>query len=298
MLIYPYLRRKLHGLHAYAMRMKILFNSEKPTFHKRELPSNLIALSSKEGRKIFSQALESGDMESYFPLSEQFVTQSEPSFCSLSTLAMVLNALSFDPKRVWKGSWRWVSEEMLQCESANLCGHSIERIKSEGMDFDEFASLAKCHGVTIQSFRASRNNAETDFLTFRETIKSVSRSSDGSKFIVVNFSRKSLGQTGSGHFSPIGGYHAALDLALILDVARFKYPPYWVPMALLWQSMEEEDKHSKESRGYFIISSASTSAGAEDQLSPTQCSHVPLGVHHTHHCSRTQDGLHREHQKS
>jgi Phytochelatin synthase len=31
-----------------------------------------------------------------------------------------------------------------------------------------------------------------------------------------------LGQTGSGHFSPIAGYHAATDSVLILDVARFK----------------------------------------------------------------------------
>ena len=44
-----------------------------------------------------------------------------------------------------------------------------------------------------------------------------------------------LTQTGTGHFSPIGGYHAEKDLALILDVARFKYPPYWMPLPLLWE---------------------------------------------------------------
>ena len=38
-----------------------------------------------------------------------------------------------------------------------------------------------------------------------------------------------LGQTGDGHFSPIGGYDAASDQVLLLDVARFKYPPHWVP---------------------------------------------------------------------
>jgi hypothetical protein len=30
---------------------------------------------------------------------------------------------------------------------------------------------------------------------------------------------------GDGHFSPVGGYHAGKDLVLILDTARFKYPP-------------------------------------------------------------------------
>ena len=34
-------------------------------------------------------------------------------------------------------------------------------------------------------------------------------------------------QTGDGHFSPVAGYHAGTDSVLVLDVARFKYPPYW-----------------------------------------------------------------------
>lgn len=45
-------------------------------------------------------------MEVYFPLAEQFTTQALPSFCGLASLAMVLNALQVDPKRVWQGSWR------------------------------------------------------------------------------------------------------------------------------------------------------------------------------------------------
>ena len=74
------------------------------SFHKRVLPSNLIALSSKEGKALFTEALHLGGMESFFPLSEQFITQSEPSYCAISSLAMVLNALNYDPKKIWKGS--------------------------------------------------------------------------------------------------------------------------------------------------------------------------------------------------
>ena len=105
------------------------------SFHKRILPSCLVSLSSPDGKKIFREALDVGGMESFFPLSEQFVTQSEPSYCAISSLAMVLNALNYDPKRIWKGSWRWVSEEMLACESEKLCGHTLDRVKSHGMNF-------------------------------------------------------------------------------------------------------------------------------------------------------------------
>jgi len=79
--------------------------SSKPSksFHKRPLPSSLVSMSSKQGKLIFQEALMAGTLHSYFPLAEQFVTQSEPSFCSLSSLSMVLNALNFDPKKIWKG---------------------------------------------------------------------------------------------------------------------------------------------------------------------------------------------------
>lgn len=73
------------------------------SFHKRPLPSSLVSMSSKQGKLIFQEALMAGTLHSYFPLAEQFVTQSEPSFCSLSSLSMVLNALNFDPKKIWKG---------------------------------------------------------------------------------------------------------------------------------------------------------------------------------------------------
>jgi glutathione gamma-glutamylcysteinyltransferase len=42
-------------------------------------------------------------------------TQDEPAFCGLASIAMVLNALSIDPKRPWKGSWRWFHEQLLDC---------------------------------------------------------------------------------------------------------------------------------------------------------------------------------------
>lgn len=45
----------------------------------------------------------------------------------------------------------------------------------------------------------------------------------------------SPGPTGDGHFSPIGGYSAQEDMVLILDTARFKYPPHWVPLRMLYE---------------------------------------------------------------
>lgn len=295
------------------------------TFHKRQLPHTLVSLSSVKGKQYFKEALANNGMESFFSLSEQFVTQSEPSFCALSSLAMVLNALCYDPKKTWKGSWRWVSEETLQCESVQKCGHSLDKVRKSGMDFNEFRSLATCHSVPIQSYRVYDNNTytnddisssssssisisnspnisprsrpsssselETNIDLFRSQVIETSSSNNADTFIVVNFSRKVLGQTGDGHFSPIGGYNRDRDLVLIMDVARFKYPPFWVPLQQLWQSMSVIDSGTKDSRGYFILSTNNSSnrsgsddsnSGVTDVASDTTTTTTTMGQSHVH----------------
>lgn len=61
-------------------------------------------------------------------------------------------------------------------------------------------------------------------------------------FIVATYSRKVLKQTGDGHFSPIAGFHPGKDLVLIMDTARFKYPPHWIKVSLLLKAMNAQDK--------------------------------------------------------
>ncbi len=75
------------------------------TYYKRILPSSCISFDSERGKVLFRQALDENNMESYFPLSMQFLTQSEPAYCGLGTLCMVLNASGVDPGRKWKGPW-------------------------------------------------------------------------------------------------------------------------------------------------------------------------------------------------
>lgn len=250
----------------------------------------MTALSSPQGKVLFKEALATNGMESYFPLAEQFVTQSEPSFCSLSSLSMVLNALNFDPKKIWKGLWRWVSEETLQCESTRVCGHSLERIKTDGLSFMEFESLARCHGVKITSHRVFRDEhgnihdetSHDGIEAFRSLVERISSDDRAETFIVVNYSRKVLGQTGDGHFSPIGGYHKDKELVLILDVARFKYPPYWVPLQQLWEAMAEQDRQTQQPRGYFVVSGWNTRQLQEDPLEAEVSFMQSIALSHSH----------------
>ncbi|KAI8063486.1 Phytochelatin synthase-domain-containing protein [Gongronella butleri] len=211
------------------------------TFYQRELPSSLIRFSSDEGKRMFRSAMEAGYAEGFFPLTGNFTTQSEPAYCGPSSLAMVLNALEVDPKRRWKGNWRWYSDELLDC-----CA-SKEEMKKNGITFDKFACLAKCHSDVIAK-RAPNFSLDE----FRQDVESIASQSD--KFMVISFSRKTLGQTGDGHFSPIGAYNPENEMVLVLDTARYKYPSYWSPLKVLYESMHPVDKETGRPRGYFLIS--------------------------------------------
>jgi Phytochelatin synthase len=83
------------------------------TFYRRALPDHLHAFTSTQGRELFRKSLAAGTAECYFALASNFTMQSDPAFCGPGSLAMVLNALSVDPGRTWKGVWRWYADEML-----------------------------------------------------------------------------------------------------------------------------------------------------------------------------------------
>ncbi|PKA60595.1 Glutathione gamma-glutamylcysteinyltransferase 1 [Apostasia shenzhenica] len=211
--------------------------------YRRILPSPpAIEFASAEGKQLFSEALESGTMEGFFKLIAYFQTQSEPAYCGLASLSMVLNALSIDPGRKWKGPWRWFDESMLDC-----C-QPLDKVKEEGITFGKVACLAYCSGAKVTAFHANQSSLND----FRDHLIRCTSSEDC--HLITSYHRKLFKQTGSGHFSPIGGYHAGRDMALILDVARFKYPPHWVPVALLWEAMKTIDEASGYHRGFMLIS--------------------------------------------
>jgi glutathione gamma-glutamylcysteinyltransferase len=121
-------------------------------------------------------------------------------------------------------------------------------VKNQGITFDEFVCLARCNGAIAAPSRYHQSS----LAQFRATVQEVCSTPEGIH-LVAAYSRQLFEQTGDGHFSPIGGYHAPRDLVLLLDVARFKYPPHWVPLALLWQAFEPLDPATNQYRGYITL---------------------------------------------
>ncbi|XVF21546.1 hypothetical protein REPUB_Repub12eG0099100 [Reevesia pubescens] len=211
--------------------------------YKRVLPSPpAFDFGSSEGKQLFIEAIQNGTMEGFYRLISYFQTQSEPAYCGLASLSMVLNALAIDPGRKWKGPWRWFDESMLDC-----C-EPLEKVKEKGISFGKLVCLAHCAGAKVEAFRTNQSS----LADFRNFVVRCSTSDDC--HMISSYHRATFKQTGTGHFSPIGGYHAGRDMALILDVARFKYPPHWVPVKLLWEAMENVDEATGQHRGFLLIS--------------------------------------------
>ncbi|KXJ16978.1 Glutathione gamma-glutamylcysteinyltransferase [Exaiptasia diaphana] len=243
------------------------------SFYCRNLPKCLVDYRSNESKVRLVRSLSKGTAVPFLSLSSCFNTQSEPAFCGLSTLAIILNSLRIDPQRLWKTPWRWFSEELL-----HRCRPS-EAVKNRGVTMEEFQCLAACNGALCKLVRPKGN--EKDFKMFskalfctctggrnlncekkdlncyeRENITCESENFDEenpSTYMAISFNRKVLNQTGTGHYSPVAAYDEESNSALILDTARFKYPPYWVSLQVLFQSMLAVDDTTGKSRGYFLI---------------------------------------------
>eukprot|EP00953_Heterococcus_sp_UTEX-ZZ885_P035864 18503-Heterococcus_DN1.PRE.2 len=213
------------------------------TFYRRPLPSSCIAFSSTQGRELFKQAMLQGYLEAYWSLAEQYHTQDEPAYCGLSTLSMVLNALEIDPGRLWKGNWRWYSESVLEsCEP-------LEVIKDRGISYRKLACLARCNGAAC----SVRDGATVSLDEFRRIVKHITGGGHGKCHLVIAYDRKVLGQTGGGHFSPIGAYNSEHDKVLIMDVARFKYSAHWVSLDTVWHAMQAIEQATGKARGMMVI---------------------------------------------
>jgi hypothetical protein len=212
------------------------------TYYRKELPESLISFTSKKGKELFMEALSNGEANIYFPLANNFSMQSEPAFCGLCSLSIVLNALSMDPGLTWKGIWRWYSEEMLEC-----C-EPLEIIRKNGITFSQLAATARCNGLQVVVKHADH----TTFDEFIEDLKKVTRSDD--IHMIVSFARSGLNQSGDGHFAPIGAFASDQNQVLIMETARFKYPSFFVDSKVLYDAMFPIDKVTGLSRGYMLLS--------------------------------------------
>jgi len=198
-----------------------------------------------EGQK---RLMSSADNQSYWPLSEYFETQRNEAYCSVASSVMALNALGIKrPESTQYPDFPYFSQEDF-FRSVDPQVANAARVSREGMTLDQLSAVLSGFPVEVKKFRSS----DLTLAQFRDLIRDTTGHSD--RFVLLNFRRVEIGEEGGGHWSPLAAYNAASDSALLLDVARYKYPAVWVPIAQLYAASQAVDNVSGLSRGLVIVS--------------------------------------------
>ena len=210
------------------------------------LPQNLINLNSSQGSALLQ---DSEALQSYWPLSIQFVTQKNQAFCGVASIVMVLNAMGvpapttpeFDPYKTFTQDnvFTPATEKVLPQET----------LLKKGMTLDQIGEFISTYGVKAEVHHASESTIDE----FRNLAKEYLSSPN--HHVIVNYLRKSIGQEKGGHISPLAAYDADTDRFLLLDVARYKYPPVWIATAELIDAMNTIDADNQNrTRGFVVMS--------------------------------------------
>lgn len=208
-------------------------------------PAATIPLPEPQGQTLL---LQSADRADYGPLAEQFLTQANLAYCGVASMVMVLNSLAVPaPAAAGYGSYRFWTQDNVFDAAATRAVLSPAVVTRQGMTLQELRALLASHGLQARAIHGDR----LSLAQFRLLVRSnLARADDR---LLVNYFRPSLGQAGGGHISPLAAYNASTDRVLILDVARYRYPSVWVPLADLWQAIRTTDSSSGRSRGVVVV---------------------------------------------
>ena len=209
------------------------------------LPDKLIDLRSGPGEALL---LEASPLEAYFPISVAFETQKNQAYCGVASMVMTLNALKapaptspeYQPYAVF------TQDNVLDDDTDKILPRTV--LAHQGMTLDQLGSILALHPVSVEV----RHAADGGLDAFRKAASAALAAKD--HVVVVNYLRRALGQERGGHISPLAAYDAKADRFLILDVARYKYPPVWVTASDLFDAMNTTDAdNDNKTRGYVLV---------------------------------------------
>lgn len=183
----------------------------------------------------------------YWQLVPNFSVQQTQSYCGVATAVTVLNSLPI--KRPVDPAYApypyFTQRDFFSPEVSRII--SAETVLKQGMTREEMARTLATYGVHTRSIAGDTLSDDS----LRELLKAA-LGNDG-RFVLANYYRQTFGQVGGGHWSALAAYDTKTDRVLILDVAKYKYPPAWVTIAALRAAIATLDTTSGKPRGLVIV---------------------------------------------
>lgn len=184
----------------------------------------------------------------YWQLSATFAVQNSQTFCAVASAITVLNALPIkkpiDP--IYKPYAYFTQSNYFSPAVAKII--DPQTVLSAGMTREQLAATLTQHGVKVESIAGDSFDSQSLRNLLQKTL------GDDGRFVLVNYARASLGQAGGGHWSVLATFDEESDRVLILDVAKYKYPPVWIDINTLQQAIATIDTTSHKARGLIVVS--------------------------------------------
>lgn len=208
------------------------------------LPSHQIPLNTSSGETLLSS---SNAKTNFWPLLAQLTTQNTLTYCGIASSVTALNALAVPgPEDSVYKPYRYFTQEDFFSPAVTRVLPATQ-VAKQGATLDQLATALATYPVKVTTWHADQINVAL----FRKILANTLKTPD--KVILVNFLRTGVGETGGGHFSVLAAYNAQQDRVLLLDVARYRYPPLWIRVTDLWQAIDTVDKGSEKYRGLVMV---------------------------------------------
>jgi hypothetical protein len=222
-----------------------------------DVPEGGCFLNSPDGMERYRRAAAVAS-ESSAAMMANFVTQQTQSYCGVASSIVVLNALGATPAPAMHDYTYWTQSDVFA-----FLGLPSD-FGTAGLSLTEMVTFLQ------QRLPATAKYAEdSDVATFRADViaaTTVAGNNGTSSCIISNFDRQVVHQAGGGHHSPVGLYDKSTDSVLLLDVARYKYPPSWLPVETLFLAMSGGDPIAEHSRGWAVATAGSVATSAAPEL--------------------------------
>lgn len=219
----------------------LFFTFSTITYAIEPLPKNLIPFTSPSAAPLLKDNLS----ENLSKLLSHFITQKTVTYCGVASTVMILNASGINPPldSLHSPYHYFTQDDFFNAEVKKII--TEEEVLKKGITLTQLSKVIKSYGLQAKAYFANE-------LTLDKARQLLKNALLNQQFIIVNFLRAELQQAGGGHHSPIAAYDIKTDRFLLLDVARYKYPAYWVKTEDLWKAMntKDEDKY----RGFILIS--------------------------------------------
>lgn len=171
----------------------------------------------------------------FYYYQQGWEAQINQAYCPIASSAAIFNSLRGKvnlPQDEAYVPFLWATQKQLllnDCVKEKVYNVDVWQHVFMGMTLDLTQQLLKCH-LEEQGYTVEAHYVDPQKTTVKELRKAIKEAViDTEARVMINYDRGGIsqGEMGHGHFSPIGAYNHEIDAFLVLDVAKYKYPPVW-----------------------------------------------------------------------